>query len=98
MIKEMVRPSLFKRLSINRQFLVEVRSIFFSLWIFFHDHSQITGLQGKGVGISLTSHYHFQPFHRHLEISRAINVERLTLHIPGDWTRTNNPWFPSASR
>ena len=26
---------------------------FFSIWVFFHNHSRITGLQGKGEGISL---------------------------------------------
>ena len=26
-------------------------AIFFSDWVFFNDHSQITGLQGKGKGI-----------------------------------------------
>ena len=25
---------------------------FFSIWVFFHEHSRITGLQGKGEGIS----------------------------------------------
>ena len=35
---------------------------FFSIWIFFHDHSQITGLQGKGEGLSLTPYYHFTRF------------------------------------
>ena len=45
---------------------------FFSIWVFFHDHSRITGLQGKGEVISLTPHYHFLPLHRHLDISRNI--------------------------
>ena len=35
------------------------RSDFFSIWVLFHEHSQITGLQGKGEGISLTPHHHF---------------------------------------
>ena len=38
---------------------------FFSIWTFFHNHSRITGLQGKGEGISLTPHYHFHPLHRY---------------------------------
>ena len=38
---------------------------FFSIWVFFHEHSRITGLQGKGKGISLTPHYLFHPLHRH---------------------------------
>ena len=36
---------------------------FFSIWVFFHGHSRITGLQGKGEGIILTTtstrcHFH----------------------------------------
>ena len=42
------------------------RSHFFSIWVFFHDHSRITGPQGKGKGISLSPQYHFHPLHRHL--------------------------------
>ena len=29
--------------------------------VFFHDHSRITGLQGKGEDISLAAHFH--PLH-----------------------------------
>ena len=47
----------------------------FSIWVFFHEHSRITGLQGKGGGISLTPHYHFHPLHRYLDVSRAITAE-----------------------
>ena len=43
---------------------------FFSIRGFFHNHSQITGLQEKGVGIALTPHYHFYLLHRQLDISR----------------------------
>ena len=63
---------------------------FFSFWVFFHEHSRITGLQGKGEGISLTPHYHFHPFHRHLDISQTFfnyyfAVPRPTLgHSQGD--------------
>ena len=42
---------------------------FFSIWVFFHEHSQFTGQQGKGEAISLTPLYHFHPLHRHLDIS-----------------------------
>ena len=49
--------------------------IFFSIWVFYHDHSRITGLQGKGEGISLTPRYHFHPLHRHLDISLTITAE-----------------------
>ena len=64
----------------------------------FHDHSQITGLQRKGEGISLTPHYHFHPPHRHLGISRVITAESSTLHIGSSRTQTSNICFPSASR
>ena len=43
----------------------------FSIWVFFHEHLRITGLQGKAEGISLTPHYHFHPLHRHLDSSRT---------------------------
>ena len=71
---------------------------FFSIWVFSHEHSRITGLQGKGEGISLTPHYHFHPLHRHLDISRAITAESSPLHIASSQTRTGSLRFPSASR
>ena len=43
---------------------------FLIIRVFFHNHSQITGLQEKGVGIALTPHYHFYLLHRQLDISR----------------------------
>ena len=70
----------------------------YSIWVFSHDHSRITGLQGKGEGISSTPNYHFHPLHRHLDISRAITAESSRLHIASSRTRTGNLWFPSASR
>ena len=42
---------------------------YFYIWVFFHDHSRITGLQEKREGISLTPNYHFHPLYRHLDIS-----------------------------
>ena len=54
---------------------------FFSMWVFFHEHSRITGLKGKREGISLTPHYHFRLLHRHLDISEAITAESSPLHI-----------------
>ena len=32
------------------------RAFFSSFWVIFHKHSRMTGLQGKGEGISLTPH------------------------------------------
>ena len=48
--------------------------IFFSIWVFFHEHSQITGLQGKGEGISLTPHYH-PPFYLEMQNYR-VHIEK----------------------
>ena len=53
---------------------------------------------GKGEGISLTPHYHFHPFHIHLDISWAIIAESSPLHIASSRTRTGNLWFSSPSR
>ena len=63
-----------------------------------HEHSRITGPQGKEEGISLTSHYHLHPLHRHLDISRMITAESSPLHIDSSRTRTGNLWFLSAIR
>ena len=69
---------------------------FFSIGVFFHNHSRITGLQVKGEGISLTCHYHFHPLQRYLDISRAITGESTTQDIASSLTGTEN-WFPSVS-
>ena len=70
-----------------------------SIWVFFHEHSRITGLHGKGESISLTPHYHFHPLHKHLDITQAIAAGSSPLHIASRRTRrTGNLWFSSASR
>ena len=71
---------------------------FFSVWVFFHDHSRLTGLREKEEGISLTPQYRFHPLHRHLDISQTITAGSSPLHIASSRTRTGNLWFPSASR
>ena len=38
---------------------------------YFHDHSRITEMQGKGEGISLIPHYHFHQLHGHLDMTLA---------------------------
>ena len=63
---------------------------FFSIWLFFLKHSPITGLQGKGEGISVTPHYHFHLLHIHLDISWAITAESSLLHIASSQTWTRN--------
>ena len=55
--------------------------MFCFIWVFCHDHSWITELQGKGEGISLPPYYHFHPLHRHLDISQVITAEISPLHI-----------------
>ena len=57
-----------------------ISSLFF-VWVFFHEHSRITVLQGKGEGIPLTPQYHFHPLHRHLDISREFTAESSHLHV-----------------
>ena len=58
----------------------------------------IQGQQGKGEVISLYAFYHFQPFHRHLDISQVVAAENSPLRIVKSRTRTENLRFPSASR
>ena len=75
------------------------RKFFFSFWVFFHEHSQFTGQQGKGeIAISLTLLFNFHPLHRDLDISRVITAERSSPYIVSSRTRTENVWFPSESR
>ena len=62
--------------------------LLFSIWVYFHEHSQVTGLQGKGKGISLSLYYHVHLFHRHLDISWAITADISPLHIASIRTRT----------
>ena len=64
------------------------------LWRTFTIHRQ----QGKGEGIFLTPLYHFQPLHRHLDISQAITTESSPLHRASSRTRTGSFCFPGASR
>ena len=79
----------------NSKYLI---GYFFSIWVFFHNHSRITRLQGKGEDISLIPHYHFHLLHRHLDISQTITAESSPPHISNSRTRTGNLWFPSVSR
>ena len=74
------------------------QKFFFLSRFFFHDHSRITRLQGKGESISLTPHYHFHLLHRHFGISWTITAESSPLYIGSSQTRARNLWFPSASR
>ena len=65
--------------------------IFFSIWVFFHEHSQFTEQQRKGEAISLTPLYHFHPLHKHLDIiSLTITEESSLLYIACCRTQTGN--------
>ena len=64
--------------------------LFFSIWAFFHNHSRITGLQGKREGNPLVPHYHFHSFHRHLDSSWAIAAESSPLYIGSSRTRNQD--------
>ena len=37
------------------------KTFFFSIWVFFHEHSRFAGQQGKGEGIYLAPLYRFHP-------------------------------------
>ena len=89
-LNHMLRIILFRRKNMFRfqDIQVLVISTIFSIWVFFHEHSRITGLQEKGKSISLTLHFHFHPLHRHLDISRPITAESSLLHIASSQTRT----------
>ena len=56
-------------------------SFFFSILVFFHEHSRLTWQQGKGKGICLTPLYHFHTLHRQLDISQVITAESSPLYI-----------------
>ena len=70
---------------------------FFSIWVFFHEHSQFIVQLEKGEAIPLTPLYHFHLLHRQVDISQAITVESSPLHIASSSIQTKNFWFPSAS-
>ena len=72
--------------------------VFFFIWVFFHEHSQFTGQQGKGEGISLTPLCHLHLLHKLSDISRTIIAESSPLHIGSSWTQTGRLCFPSTSR
>ena len=64
--------------------------VFFSIWVFFHEHSRFTGQQGKGEAVSLTPLYYLHPLHRQFHISWAIAAEESPLRIASRRTQTRN--------
>ena len=63
---------------------------FFSIRVFFHEHSRFTWQQGKGEAISLTPLYLFHLLNRCVDISRMIAKESSPLHIASTLTRNGN--------
>ena len=59
-------------ISCFRIVLETVLSCFFSIRVFFHEHSQLTGQQGKEEVISLSPLYHYWTLHRHLTLARLL--------------------------
>ena len=72
----------------------ERKLLFFSVSVFFHEHSRISGKKENGEAIFNSSSYHFHPLQRYLGISRTITAESLPLHLGSDRTRTGYLWFP----
>ena len=71
---------------------------FFSVWVFFHVHSQFTGQQAKGEAIYLTPLYHFHLLHRHyLDISWVITADSSPQHTASSQAWTKKLLFLSAS-
>ena len=58
---------------------VPISLYIFFIRISFHEHSQITGQQGKGEAISLPLYY-FHPLQRHLDIIWEITAESSPPH------------------
>ena len=83
----------FIRSALKFPFYWVVNHLFFSIWVFFHEHSRITGLQVKREGISLSPLYHFHLLHGRLGISRVIIAGGSPLRIVSSRSRTGNLGF-----
>ena len=66
---------------------------FFSIRVFFHEHSQFTGQQGTGKAISAVAFHHFHALRRHPDISREVTAESSPLHVASSRTRTGTFGF-----
>ena len=61
-------------MSTNFRVSMSRNSSFFSITVFFHEHSRFTDQQGKGEGIFLTPLYHLYPLQRHSDVNRTITA------------------------
>ena len=73
-------------------------AVFFSVWVFLHEHSGFTEQQGKRKAIPAALLYLLHLLHKHLDNSQTITAESSLLHKPPSWTRTENLCFSSRSR
>ena len=79
-----------KEIVFNIHLLKDLLEPFFAIWVFFHEHSRSAGEWGKGEAISSIPLYHFDPHHRHLDISGAIAADSSPLHLASSRTRAGN--------
>ena len=75
---------------------LDVLVTFFFVWVFFHEHSQFTVLQGNRLSLVLlpTTSAHFTD----IVISRTIAAESSFQHIASTWNRAGKLWFLSVGR
>ena len=83
---------------INKVWNLKSIKVFFSIWVFFHEHLRFGGQQRKREVISLTPLYHFHPLRRQLNIIRVITAESSSLHRASSRTRILNLWFPGERK
>ena len=69
----------------------------FTVWVFFHEHSRFAEQQGKG-GIYFFNSSLPPASVRQLDISWVIYAGSSPLYIASSRNRTENLWFPGASR
>ena len=69
--------------------------LFFSIYVFFQEHSRFTGQEGKEEAISLTPFYHLQLLYRHLHIIWVITAESAPLHTANSRAQTGHHKFPA---
>ena len=84
------RASLLTKLQAVSRMQLYIYIYFFSIRVFFHEHSRFTWQQGKGEAISLTPLYLFHLLNRRVDISRMIAKESSPLHIASTLTRNGN--------
>ena len=57
------------------------------------DESRESRGRDSNAVLILTLFYHFNPLHKHLDISRVITAGSSPLHIARDWTGTDCSWI-----